>query len=89
MLLKNKARHLRIILKLGVFHGIDHLISVTERKVMDGTACQVFGFGTVWSMNAPSFWVPAAAVYVYFIIVRNKRLDFGTGDWILHVIIWF
>jgi len=72
----------------GCFHGGDHLISLIRGRVMDGGICTFFGWGTIYTMNLPAFWVSAISLCIHTVVVRKKRLMVGTGDWILHVFAW-
>ncbi|KAJ3151636.1 hypothetical protein HDU86_006055 [Geranomyces michiganensis] len=70
------------------FHGSDHAVSLTRGTLTTGPACRVLGFGTVYAMNLPAFWVTTIAFYLFSIIVRSKYLDVGRGDWKMHLFCW-
>ncbi|KAI9143433.1 hypothetical protein BKA69DRAFT_1123222 [Paraphysoderma sedebokerense] len=76
-------------LLFGFFHGLDHLISLGRQRVMEGGVCQFFGFGTIYAMNLPAFWVTAVAFNVWATIIL-KRQYIGTvrQDIILHGLCW-
>lgn len=68
-------------LLFGFFHGLDHISSMVEGRVAYGAYCKFLGFGTVFSMNIPSFCVSACSLCIYQTLVRKSKLDFGPYDW--------
>ncbi|KAJ3164433.1 hypothetical protein HDU88_005310 [Geranomyces variabilis] len=70
------------------FHGSDHIVSLARGTLTTGPACRVLGFGTVYAMNLPAFWVTTIAFYLFSIIVRSKYLSVGKGDWKMHLFCW-
>ena len=63
-------------------------MSLVQRRVMEGGVCQAFGFGTVYAMNLPAFWVTACAFFLWTRIIHNRTLDAGARDWRLHAACW-
>ncbi|KAI8815519.1 uncharacterized protein EV422DRAFT_373686 [Fimicolochytrium jonesii] len=72
----------------GVFHGTDHIISISRGYLATGAGCRMLGFGTVYAMNLPAFWVTAIAFYLWTAIVRGRYINVGSRDWKLHGVCW-
>ncbi|KAJ3387704.1 hypothetical protein HDU84_000583 [Entophlyctis sp. JEL0112] len=75
-------------LLFGIFHGSDHVASLIQGRVTTGPTCVFLGFGTVYSMNISPFWISSCAAYVFYFVTKNRSINFGRGDWGLHLFNW-
>ncbi|KAI8912285.1 hypothetical protein DFJ77DRAFT_467627 [Powellomyces hirtus] len=72
----------------AIFHGTDHIISVSKGTLATGGLCRFLGFGMVYSMSLSAIWVTTIAFYLWSAIVRTKYLNTGKQDWRMHAICW-
>ncbi|MES1911870.1 MAG: hypothetical protein MHM6MM_004234 [Cercozoa sp. M6MM] len=71
-------------LLFAITHGSDRLASLSQGHVTQGGACVIMGAATNFAILCSPFWATGIAYYIWSLVVREKKIELGRGNWRMH-----